>query len=370
MKKIVFVLFALMILGSVDVFAVKKQGNTYILEDKDKLDPKYKTAADSGTALDKLNALIGDTLKAGDSIIFSEGSSLRLKDTSLYIPFNVHIVFECKSKFKLGAWKTGEALPKYHRTIGLTAGSSLTFDTTCSWKDGLKEWKMCYHGDRNQKVTIGGSTLVVASCDSSAGCSGYDFFSGGGTNYYNSSCVPPVPVKLLTFYGLINDLNQAELHWSTAQEINNERFEIYRSIGDFGEYELIGSVAGNGNSMEIRSFSFIDQEYSNQTTYYKLRQVDFDGQSEEFEAIVISSKNQMNFVAYPNPGTEELHIKHQRNPIGELKIVVTNIDGNVVYNTTTMDSDHQIDISGFRSGIYFIEVTDFMSSSKQRFIRL
>ena len=69
------------------------------------------------------------------------------------------------------------------------------------------------------------------------------------------------------------------LEWVTAVELNNDYMAIERST-DGRRYEELGRVNGMGTTQEAQSYSFVDKAPASGVNYYRLRQVDFDGQYE------------------------------------------------------------------------------------------
>ncbi|MDW3652499.1 MAG: T9SS type A sorting domain-containing protein [Bacteroidia bacterium] len=67
------------------------------------------------------------------------------------------------------------------------------------------------------------------------------------------------------------------LSWSTARELNNQKFEIER-LDAFGEFVQIGEKVGNGTTQETSRYVFRDQQPLLGSNYYRLKQIDFDGQ--------------------------------------------------------------------------------------------
>lgn len=95
-----------------------------------------------------------------------------------------------------------------------------------------------------------------------------------------------LPVTLTAFTGKALNYGVA-LAWQTVTEQNNSHFEIYkRDIK--GIYERIGNVLGKGNSQGFNSYSFIDEKPLLGINYYKLKQLDFDGKTDEFGPIAIN----------------------------------------------------------------------------------
>ena len=87
-----------------------------------------------------------------------------------------------------------------------------------------------------------------------------------------------VPIELTQFN--VNDhLGLASLNWTTASETNNDYFIVERSTV-MGAFDSIGVVKGAGTSSSLNEYSFIDETRNLGTIYYRLRQVDFDRNSE------------------------------------------------------------------------------------------
>lgn len=125
----------------------------------------------------------------------------------------------------------------------------------------------------------------------------------GSLNTFSDLSV--LPVRLISFEGRLNAAGLAELHWKTAEEINNLGFEIQKSP-DGKNWELLGWVDGAGDSKTGQSYQFVDQEFVT-TSYYRLRQVDTDD-SYTYSRIVciIPEKESLDrFYVYPNPSRED-----------------------------------------------------------------
>ncbi|MBK7958341.1 MAG: hypothetical protein IPK03_09595 [Bacteroidetes bacterium] len=84
--------------------------------------------------------------------------------------------------------------------------------------------------------------------------------------------------------------NYNQLNWITSSEKNNEKFDIERSANGI-DYAKIGEVKGSGNSIIQRKYRFDDLKLDDAPIhYYRLKQVDFDGQFEYSKIIAISQK--------------------------------------------------------------------------------
>lgn len=115
---------------------------------------------------------------------------------------------------------------------------------------------------------------------------------GGGQTDLSENNNPEIcdewlPVELIQFEGK-QKLKQNILTWTTSSEINNNRFELERSI-DGENFEYLGEIKGVGNSNQNKTYKFIDQSPQSGVNYYRLRQIDFDGFSIYSEIIRIEN---------------------------------------------------------------------------------
>src|SRR5439155_4138734 len=103
----------------------------------------------------------------------------------------------------------------------------------------------------------------------------------------------PLPVELVSFTGEAHeDFNL--LSWITASEINNMGFEIQRSE-DAVTFMKCGFVGGKGNSTSTVDYTFRDNNVDEGVTYYRLKQVDFDGKENYSGVIALSNKSKHPF---------------------------------------------------------------------------
>jgi hypothetical protein len=99
-----------------------------------------------------------------------------------------------------------------------------------------------------------------------------------------------------------------ELSWETAREENNHFFEVMRSE-DHEAWEALGTLPGAGNTTEVQSYTFQDAQPLQGTTYYRIKQVDYDGNfSFSAELSVESSEFASDFRFYPNPARNVLNL--------------------------------------------------------------
>lgn len=93
----------------------------------------------------------------------------------------------------------------------------------------------------------------------------------------------------------------AHIEWSTTQEVANERFTVERSPNHRDWHELV-VVAGKGTSYRQHNYRIADHDPYPGTSYYRLRQTDFDGRSTVSDVVTLRiTAVKDRSVAYPNP---------------------------------------------------------------------
>lgn len=122
-----------------------------------------------------------------------------------------------------------------------------------------------------------------------------------------------LPMELTTFTCQVKD-KLVQLNWSTAMERNNDHFEIEKSTDgtNFITVSSTGSKSKNGQSQSKLDYTSTDNSPSTGTTYYRLKQVDFNEMFSYSAVIAISYQKtrQPSFSVYPNPnpGSFELSL--------------------------------------------------------------
>ncbi|HMQ49321.1 MAG TPA: T9SS type A sorting domain-containing protein [Saprospiraceae bacterium] len=148
--------------------------------------------------------------------------------------------------------------------------------------------------------------VVIGSASSNH--TGYVTYFGETTIDSNNN----LPVELVSFE-LEGTAASVVVRWTTASEINNNYFDVERSA-DGIEWKSLGKVEGAGNSVEKRDYTFIDGAPLTGISYYRLKQVDFDGKFEypAVEAIEITGNTTVitpeSATVFPNPFVKDITI--------------------------------------------------------------
>ncbi|MFC2111583.1 C25 family cysteine peptidase, partial [Bacteroidota bacterium] len=97
----------------------------------------------------------------------------------------------------------------------------------------------------------------------------------------------PLPIELISFKAEFNG-QTVELNWVTASEVNNNSFSIERSI-DAETFIEINNVPGAGTSNSIVEYNAIDVFPFDGIAYYRLKQTDYNGNSDYSKTITVNS---------------------------------------------------------------------------------
>ncbi|OHX67291.1 T9SS type A sorting domain-containing protein [Flammeovirga pacifica] len=145
-----------------------------------------------------------------------------------------------------------------------------------------------------------------------------------------------------------------EIKWSTYTEINNDYFIVERSL-DGLNWSSIGQVNGFGNSNIEIEYQFTDTSPFLGTAYYRIKQTDYDGQSEYFGPKKVSNNDINTITIYPNPNSGFFYIKMNKDDLQYLKIF-DSLGKNVIYNIDVVtDNLINITLNKHKKGIYYIK---------------
>ncbi len=180
--------------------------------------------------------------------------------------------------------------------------------------------------------------------------------------------IPTVlPVEWLSF-DVSRIQNGAAIIWETASEENAKEFEILRSENGV-DFEIIGKLNAAGNSSSTIRYSFNDNLDEDGSYFYRIKQIDFDGEYSQTPVKSIYYKQLSDKVEiYPNPANNELNIKLSKDfdkPI----IRLMDPQGRLVKTLKVLDEESiNIDIHDIPSGIYYIGVDDGLLNSTVKLI--
>ncbi len=182
-----------------------------------------------------------------------------------------------------------------------------------------------------------------------------------------------LPVELAEFRGYNReDINVLE--WKTDSELNNDYFEAQRAIDPSKEFEVIGTVKGNGTTADVNFYDFIDKNPLT-SGYYKLKQIDFDGKYEYTNVIHIARKDTKFAISnlFPVPSKDKVTLKYEVTTATDLTLTITDMLGRLITTEEFVGVEgtqfKDLDISSYANGVYTLTISDGETKSMEKLIK-
>lgn len=294
-----------------------------------------------------------------------------------------------------GTFSTGSS-SGYNETVGTltlnassiialgTGSHSLNFAASngTSWTGAATLTITGWQGSWNSTSGTSGKIYTGSSAELSAGKLSQIRFLNSGTGSYHTATqlsdgeIVPTSVLPVTFLMFTSNKTTEGnmLVWKTAHEENNAYFIIQRSYDGF-DFEQVEIVKGAGTTNALTEYMYLDSSSSSLlTTYYRLKQVDFDGKF-EYSNIVYLRGDKVDFkdfYLYPNPlqSGETLHACLGDEDI--IKVSIFDMSGNLIESFLKDDIYGNNNISfeenklRLNKGFYIFEIQTIHNDYKQK----
>lgn len=179
-------------------------------------------------------------------------------------------------------------------------------------------------------------------------------------------CNGNVPLPLnLTSFSVQKAGSNVQINWSTAQEQNSKNFEVQRST-DQNNWSTVATVAATGSSNTTANYSATDYSPAQGVNYYRLKIVDADNSYTMSEVKSVNFASGFAVSISPNPASTYINVTLSGN--GSSKVIMSDLNGKVVYNQTTTAPKLQINSSTFAKGMYIIKVVNGADISTNKVI--
>ncbi len=183
------------------------------------------------------------------------------------------------------------------------------------------------------------------------------------TDMGGAACIAPLPINLVSFKGIAYNNHINKLDWSTAADNNTDGFILEKSF-DKENFFPIANISVSNNSV----YSFLDKNIEQNTTYYRLKQIDKSGNYQYSFVISISNKASGSIEIFPNPAQSSIKIK---SPSLINNVVLFDSFGKKVKEINIKENSTIaiIDISNLSAGQYFAEITNRDNKFVQAFLK-
>ncbi len=190
--------------------------------------------------------------------------------------------------------------------------------------DGFNDWSTW-----PTTVNTASRIFSVANIDN-----GFSYFTGTDQNN-------PLPVELISFTA--KTLNgRIQIQWETASEKNNDHFIVEKKERN-NDWRKISIVKGAGNSNSLIQYSITDLNPISGTQYYRLKQVDTDGEF-EYSHVLRVDYGVHGHEVFPNPFKDKIFVKtNGENSVKRIEL--KNITGNSINTTKVYLGDNKWAVS-------------------------
>jgi hypothetical protein len=158
-----------------------------------------------------------------------------------------------------------------------------------------------------------------------------------------------LPVDLVEFTATRLGKQSARLSWTTATEVGSDYFDVERSTDGIA-FAPIGRVTAAGNSNQSEEYRFDDERGLAGRNFYRLRQLDLDGQTTFSEVRLVTLEGELDKVkAWPNPAEEFLKLSSSFSG----PIIIYRQNGALV-GQQQLATGQAVDISKLPAGYYLL----------------
>ena len=175
----------------------------------------------------------------------------------------------------------------------------------------------------------------------------------------------PLPVTLVSFQAQAAGANVV-LTWQTAQELNSHHFDVERSL-DARTFKKMTVLTGAGTVNHASDYRYLDTHataLATGTLYYRLRQVDNNGQSSigPVRAVSLGRAIHAGMQLFPNPTTGQATLDLSSLPAGTYSAQVFDVTGRLVQQyllqsgQTGQAGQPVLDVRSLPAGSYFVQV--------------
>ncbi|MBS1563852.1 MAG: hypothetical protein JST39_05655 [Bacteroidetes bacterium] len=172
----------------------------------------------------------------------------------------------------------------------------------------------------------------------------------------NGFSMTSLPVTFSSFYAVRSN-NKVMLTWGTAQEINNNNFEIQRSL-DGSNWKVIALVMGAGTTNTAMQYSYTDNNLAAAAVaYYRIRQVDFDGNYTY--SIVKSVRSEETAPATKvYAANNAINVEFNKAIEGSFTVRLFNTNGQLLAQQSFSQAQYKLTMNTGGKGIFVVQVAD------------
>ncbi|MFY7901225.1 MAG: T9SS type A sorting domain-containing protein, partial [Chitinophagaceae bacterium] len=216
------------------------------------------------------------------------------------------------------------------------------------------------------------ATLLTPTVVDKRVTDGYISYTISTTGFGSFVLVDAATILPLTFTNFTGKIiqNAVELKWTTTNEVNTKSFDIEKSSDGGNTYSYCGSVPAN-NTRASNEYRFTDSKIDKGNRYYyRIKQVDIDGQfaySSVINVLYVNSNQSVSVT--PNPFKHQLSITNSLSG-NNVAITITDMNGKLVYQKQFIPTGNtHIDTQHWSKGMYFIRINSATTVSVMKVVK-
>jgi hypothetical protein len=169
----------------------------------------------------------------------------------------------------------------------------------------------------------------------------------------------PLPIELIKFSANC-EASETVINWTTASETNNDYFTIERSQ-DGSVFEEVAVIDGAGTSGELNSYEVTDKYPYAGTSYYRIKQTDFDGNFEYSDLVAVScadDNTDFGIISAYDDGNGNMNIAFNAGENDIYTATLYDIQGRLMIEesgrTYAGTNQVKLNVANFARGIYML----------------
>jgi hypothetical protein len=137
------------------------------------------------------------------------------------------------------------------------------------------------------------------------------------------------------------------------------------------QFEVLGKVAGAGNSTSIQQYQFVDAAPVAGDNFYRLRQVDFDGGEAYSKVVYVRMGGKASVKLSPVPVSDRLLVAVQGTPVAESVWFVFDLLGNLIVSGSLDEGQDSCEIAmqALPAGVYLFQLINGQEKDALMFVR-
>jgi len=284
---------------------------------------------------------------------------------------------DCRISELAGGTITGEPNPSINTDYTYTITSTL-YATYYKWMIRCLDRTppvvidaACPNGTDPCIVSGQGTQTVVINFGSHGGedyrvmCIPYDADPGtleapSDACYAAISLFPTITLPVEWGYFILDEINgNILIKWQTLSETNNHRFEIQKSF-DAEFFNTAAIVPGSGNSNIPVEYSYLDENSETGTTYYRIRQIDYDGKESFSNILSVINENPTSGIVINTLFNQSITVSTQLDILYPVQMKLFNPEGKQIYRsepfTLNGGSSLTFQLPAIHEGVYFLHL--------------